>query len=348
MKNLILTFDYELFLGRQSGRPEDCMIRPTEALLAAMDRHGCKGLFFVDATYLRHLQAKQESLPQAATDLRVISEQIEFLVREGHEIGLHLHPHWEDAQTINLGKEWDLSQKRYYRFHALSAEQKSKVFRESFAVLNGIVSKASPQSSIRCYRAGGWSLQPFNDFAPFFREFGIRCEFSVRPGFASFTDAQWYDFTAAPDQDFYPFSTDVCQTDPKGEFIQFPISSVNIPDSARKWNGLRNRVAWKLLKERTYGKGIGTLPQTAQSPPEPKEKPRSYHYEMAAIELLTRFTASTYFQHLGSAQSMQFISHPKMITDHNLLSFRKFLQKAYARFEIEGNVGRILAAAIKD
>ena len=31
-KNAILTFDYEVFLGRQTGTIEDCGIRPTQLI----------------------------------------------------------------------------------------------------------------------------------------------------------------------------------------------------------------------------------------------------------------------------------------------------------------------------
>ena len=39
-KNLLITFDYELFLGRRSGRPLDCILQPTQLLLDKLKLYG--------------------------------------------------------------------------------------------------------------------------------------------------------------------------------------------------------------------------------------------------------------------------------------------------------------------
>jgi len=347
MKKLLLTFDYELFLGKLSGRPEDCMIRPTEALLAAMAPYEAKGLFFVDATYLWHLAQQSESYPQAAKDFNLIAAQIKAMVKEGHEIGLHLHPHWLDAHSFDEGRTWNLENKRYYRFHKLSETQRAEVFQGALGILEKIVSEADPSARIRSYRGGGWSIQPFGDFAPFFEEAGIQLELSVRPGFASFTDAQFYDFSQAPEAWCYRFSRDECHPDPEGHFVELPITSVEISPQARKRNNLRNRIAWKLLKERTYGQGIGTLPQVQANPPAPNGKLKPKTFEMAAIELLTRFTLPAYLCHFQAHPGMQFISHPKMITEHNLSTFQKFLKKIHRSHPVNGNAVALLSEAGK-
>ncbi len=51
-RNLLITFDYELFLGSRSGRPEGCVLQPTELLEKVLTPFKAKGVFFVDTTYL--------------------------------------------------------------------------------------------------------------------------------------------------------------------------------------------------------------------------------------------------------------------------------------------------------
>ena len=50
-KNILLTFDYELFLGSRSGTVDNCLIIPTSKILEVLKRHGAKAVFFIDTSY---------------------------------------------------------------------------------------------------------------------------------------------------------------------------------------------------------------------------------------------------------------------------------------------------------
>ena len=47
-KRLILSFDYELFLGNRSGTLNKGLVEPTKKLLGLLKEAGFKGIFFVD------------------------------------------------------------------------------------------------------------------------------------------------------------------------------------------------------------------------------------------------------------------------------------------------------------
>ena len=51
-KNFLLTFDYELFLGSQSGTAQNCLIIPTNKLLALLSETKSNAIFFIDILYL--------------------------------------------------------------------------------------------------------------------------------------------------------------------------------------------------------------------------------------------------------------------------------------------------------
>ena len=74
-KNLLITFDYELFLGRRSGRPLDCILQPTQLLLDKLKLYGAKAVFFVDATYLCRLKEQGKTNPECLEDLKEIGNQ---------------------------------------------------------------------------------------------------------------------------------------------------------------------------------------------------------------------------------------------------------------------------------
>ena len=47
-KNILLTFDYELFLGHISGSVNDCLILPTNKILSILSDQNIKhSMFFV-------------------------------------------------------------------------------------------------------------------------------------------------------------------------------------------------------------------------------------------------------------------------------------------------------------
>ena len=45
-KSILLTFDYELFLGPSSGTAQNCIITPTEKILEVLANTKSKAIFF--------------------------------------------------------------------------------------------------------------------------------------------------------------------------------------------------------------------------------------------------------------------------------------------------------------
>ena len=94
MRELLFTFDHELFLGRNSGTPQNCLLRPASAVVDILERHGLRGVFFVDTTYLMRLEDVATRFALVADDLGHIIMQLKDLLRRGHAIYPHIHPHW--------------------------------------------------------------------------------------------------------------------------------------------------------------------------------------------------------------------------------------------------------------
>ena len=107
-KQILFTFDYELFLG-QSGSVENCMILPTEKLFRFW-KNTLLAFIFVDLTYLVRLNEIKGNI-KAQKDWRLIEEQVNKISSLGHYIFYHVHPHWMDAVYVHDSNEWDLSNK---------------------------------------------------------------------------------------------------------------------------------------------------------------------------------------------------------------------------------------------
>lgn len=101
MRTIILSYDYEIFFGDKSGTIERSLIVPTNFLLDKMDELGIKGNFFIDYLMLKCL--RKIDTERTARDIQLIETQIKDIVRRGHRIELHLHPHWLMLNIMEMG-----------------------------------------------------------------------------------------------------------------------------------------------------------------------------------------------------------------------------------------------------
>ena len=156
-KKLLLTFDYELFLGDSSGSVSNCMIIPTTKILEILKKFKIKAIFFVDLTYLNRLDNESKKYISVKNDYKEIKDQLLKIKSLGHYIFYHLHPHWLDAKYLCNKNEWDLSEKRKFSLNNLNDKEIHKVFFESKKILKNF--KLDRQA--KGFRAGGLYIQPF-------------------------------------------------------------------------------------------------------------------------------------------------------------------------------------------
>lgn len=341
-KTMLQTFDYELFLGRKSGSVDKCLIEPTNLLLNLFKKHKFTGaIFFVDTTYLFKL--KQRSEQACIDDFKRVSEQLIAIISQGHYLYPHIHPHWLDAIYLKEINQWDLSNYSKYRFNLISEEEKNIVFDESIQVLKSIISQKFPDYKIDGYRAGGWCIQPFWEFKPFFEKHQIKFEFSVLTGHSNFTKAHYFDFTSAPKKEIYSFSDDVCVEDKKGVFKQFAISSVQL----NKMASTKEKIYLKFLRykgDKSFGDGIGLVLKSNEEKIKPTNKNESNSKtinERVSIELLNASKLVLYKKFLSENNYMHFISHPKMLSLHNLKAIDKFLHFASTKYVLNTDFKKI-------
>ena len=338
-KQLIITFDYELFLGSESGSVSRCQIIPTEELRQTLNRYGLKGIFFVDTTHLLRLRELKNDHPKVQEDWDMIGNQLAQLVEEGHYVYPHLHPHWLDAEYNPEANQWKLTNYQKYRFAKISDEERAYVFDQSVEVLKEMIPHADYR--IEGYRAGGWCIQPFSDFLPFFQKHGIYGEFSVLKGRIAHTTTVDFDFSQVK-ENIYPFSEDVCTRDENGDFVELTISSVHIDATTRWKSKWLNRLLWRTKVGRSMGRGVGAVQKVLKDVPNPEYADK----EMVSIELLNLYKLPLYRRFLSQNDYMHFISHPKMISKHNLAVFNRFLKEASEKYKLESDWKKISAKAV--
>ena len=246
-KNILLTFDYELFLGENSGSVYNSILKPTEIILNSLKKLNLKNsLFFVDTLYLYRLKNIEHH--KAQTDYARIYKQLIEILKNGHFIYAHIHTHWFNADYNSGINRWHLSNLLHYRFHSITKEQQQQSFEFSINFIKELQTQANIFYDIDCYRAGGWCIQPFEDFKPYFLKYGIKYDFSVLKNFSLNDDLSYYNFEDFPQEPIYNFEDDVATAKKDGCFKEFTITS--IPLSKNKI--LKNKLFLKLAHKLNY------------------------------------------------------------------------------------------------
>ncbi len=343
VKHLLLTFDYELFLGDRSGSVSNCMLKPTRAILDILNRNGItKAIFFVDTTYLLKLMEGESN--ENSDDFRSIIFQLVELVKAGHYVFPHLHPHWKDAQYDEKNNQWKLENLESYRFHNLNEKEKEMLFEGSMQIIKELQNEAGIYYDIDSYRAGGWCLQPFEDFFPYFKKHHIKHDFSVLKGFSKLNNLIYYNYTNTPLKKIYRFSKEVEKEKINGEFYEFSISSLEAETGLERFkNKIFDKYLW--FTNKNFGDGVSVSVSSKGDilTDGIVDLVKDKKGEMASIELLTLSPKlAQYKKHLKENDYLHIISHPKMVSKHNLKMFDRFLKSIKQQFEINTDYKKMI------
>lgn len=236
---LLLTLDYELFLGQRSGSVDRCLIEPMRLCLEAVRRYDVRFTVFVDAAYLWALKRGASQYASLAADYRKIDGQLKKLCAEGHDIQLHIHPQW--YFSVFDGSQWHLDT-GHYKLTDIDTAEMHRLFGESKSILDSIIGKKT-----MAFRAGGFSAQPTAMLADIFERNGLTVDSSVCPGEAYDSKYQQYDYSQVKETDVYRFDADICRSAADGRFLEVPFAMVR-KSPAFQWQLLFVRLLTKLVK----------------------------------------------------------------------------------------------------
>jgi hypothetical protein len=249
MKNAILTFDYEVFLGRETGNIEKSVINPVNSVLQIFRENNARAVFFVDAAWLLFIKEKFMS------DYEKVESQLKEIVASGSSVELHLHPQWINASVKGNNIVFDSDSN--YRLHSLNNEEILNLFEQSINLLSSITGE-----KINCFRAGGWCIEPFSQIKAAFDKYNIKNDFSVAPGlFLNEGEIFDFDYSKAPDLPFYKFEENTQKPVPSGKYTEVTVSTyLNNPVYR-----LINKILLKIAKDKIFGDGKGIKEKSVNS-----------------------------------------------------------------------------------
>lgn len=313
---LLLSLDYEIFFGTNSGSVENCIIHPTQNLLELLDRYNYKVSLFVDAGFLVKLKQQSLEFPDLSKQYTTIKKQLKSLSSQGHDIQLHIHPHWQDSYYD--GSRWVINTQRY-RLHDFTSREIGEIVASYKQEL-----ESCSEQPIFAFRAGGWCLQPFNKIKQALQDNNIWLDSTVFSQGHSDDPTRWFNFNAMPNQAYWHFDDDPLTINQHGYFTELPIS-------ATKTSPL---FFWKLALRKKFSSHLFTTFGDGQS----MIANRSYY-----IERLTKTTygpvmidgskagqlEKAFKEHLKlTAENSIFnvMGHPKSLAPYSLIKLENFIK----------------------
>lgn len=325
MKTLLFTFDYELYLGNDTGTVQNCLIKPTHRLIDIFKKYGISGTFFVDGAYIFKMHELKTVYPRLAKDYECVISNLKYLADNGQEIQLHFHPQW--LYSSYDGERWQLDFE-HYKLSDVEPSLLSVSFKKSRELIEEITG-----TEISAYRAGGYCLSDYAELENLFLENHIKIDSSVVPGTKLLSGSVQYDYTLVPDKPFWTFSKDVTEEDSAGNFREIPVSQYRY-DKIDFFTGKIIDFFDKTEGYKPWGDGENIFSRTHRSFwTKVKRKLKWYfanggNYGICSID----YDSSKYFKkYLGLQQDIVvLVSHPKCLSKRGLDVLDKFLAKNHS------------------
>ena len=319
---IILSFDYELFFGASSGSPEKCMIEPSVVLAALAAKFRAPLCFFVDTGYLVALRRLSAASALLRGQEAMFRRNLDGLAAQGHEILLHVHPHWEDA--VWTGERWDFDLSRF----CLSDFDPAAVL----DIVKRHADELRPHTRsgrIHAYRAGGWAVQPFHPIGRALKAAGIRIDSTVFPGGRDVSGKTNFDFTGAPQKQQWHFENDPAVEDPQGNFLEIPTSSMTV-SPLYYWRLAFSRLAAR-ADLKPFGDGAVRSMPSASNRRDKLNKLLASSLYCVTLDGMKASLALVEYRRARKrgAELLVLLSHPKMMTLFSVECLRRLLEEIH-------------------
>ncbi len=189
MIHLVLSLDYEVF-GNGAGDVMRDVVSPTRRLLDICARCGAKLTIMLEVGEYWAFEQYDERLQHdlGHSPARAMKEQIVEAIQRGHDVQLHLHPQWIDAE-YDRGI-WQL-RNSYWRLADLpgglgSEEQVTSIvgaLHRGKRTLEDVLKPVRADYECACFRAGGFYAQPSRQIIRAMKRIGLKADSSVIKGF---------------------------------------------------------------------------------------------------------------------------------------------------------------------
>ena len=156
----VVTADYELFLGRNFSGPQEVLFEPSRQMMSVCEATNVPITFFADVCSVWAHRAYDELKDYVNS----FESQLKLAVESGHDVQLHLHPHWLKSTYTDGG--WRVSTDQMY-LHELGYHEETDsadaLIERGIKYLNELLRPVKAEYRCHAFRAAGLALQPDED-----------------------------------------------------------------------------------------------------------------------------------------------------------------------------------------
>jgi len=214
--HLALVDDWELS-GNGSGDVHRLQFEPLRRLVSIYNRLGIRGSFNAEVMQQLTFRQHQHQHEELKTWANEWDDIVRETFRQGHDIQLHIHPQWQNAEYIdgrwNLTSDWSIL--NYSREAAHQMLVRGKEY------LENLLKDINPTYRCMSFRSGAWCIAPSPHMLELLVNLGIVFDMSIVAGVKYDTRNIKLDYTVC-EEDFlpyYPVMTDARRVSHKPEPI---------------------------------------------------------------------------------------------------------------------------------
>lgn len=328
---LCISADYELFFYKNHLNSKKILVEPTDKLLEICNKYSAPVTLFVDTLAIfRHLDFGLHDF------VNMLEGQIKNAMRTGHDIQLHIHPHW--INSIYASGKWEFDYK-YYRIHDFESGSYAKdsvytdLIKSSKLYLENLLKEESDSYKCIAYRAGGYCIQPEKLIFEKLIENGVKIDSSIfKNGYSSKRSAHYYDFRNTPSKaNWYIDPEKGLQFESKRSdksIFEVPIGSyLSVFENIRYFSKV---ILKKIFNRENKSRGEGMPNKNSNIIDKLKrviKTPMFLSFDYCDASLTYRVLKSIEKENRGKDIYISLICHPKSLTSKHLEEVELFFNK---------------------
>lgn len=251
---LILSSDYELF-GDGGGDVSREQILPTKHLLEILSSYGAKlTIMFEYGQYIAYKNYGKEN-NKLIDDNKKITDQLIDLIKDGHDVQLHYHAQWHNAQydKVNDSFAVDLN---HVDITSLQYNEIVAILRDGKQFLEDLLRPYMNNYECIGFRAGSWAVKDEQKLLSALKESGFNIDSSVVPNTKFESEQVSFEYKDCPHQYKYWYVNKYLSKKASTDgFIEIPVYTVKSPIAFLKYMNSKYKLSRKTVQQ-FYGQKI--------------------------------------------------------------------------------------------
>ena len=246
---LVFTLDYEIH-GNGNGDFKSWVHFPTSNMLDLFDTYGAKLTIMAE---IGHYWAMKKYEHLFWEEINLFESQLRNAIERGHDVQLHIHPQWIDAEYEQGKWQLNFSRNTIERF-CHNYNEAYFYLKKGKEELQRILTPIRTDYQCVCFRAGYLQMQPSVNIVRALEDNGFLSDSSVQKGTVASDNLRELDYSSAY-SNYYPWkisAEEICNKAEHGKIYEFPILTERL---------LIKKIFAKFKKIITGSKkkGIGTI-----------------------------------------------------------------------------------------